>query len=90
MEITLFTALSSNEEANLAGGGNANGGNGGRGGRGGRGGDSTAIGGVVIGTGTGAINGSSIAGGTTNSGTGGAGAAGGAGGIGGAGGNSNG
>ncbi|BDI17889.1 hypothetical protein ANSO36C_36910 [Nostoc cf. commune SO-36] len=90
MESTLFTVLSTNEEANLSGGGNANGGNGGRGGRGGRGGDSTATGGVFIDGTTGAINGSPIAGGTTGSAAGGAGAAGGIGGVGGAGGTSNG
>ncbi|WP_251955684.1 hypothetical protein [Nostoc commune] len=89
MESTLFTALSNNEEANLSGGGNANGGNGGRGGRGGRGGDSTATGGVFIGT-AGPINGSPLNGGTTTSGTGGAGGAGGAGAAGAAGGTSNG
>ncbi|MEH1950217.1 MAG: hypothetical protein V7K77_25155 [Nostoc sp.] len=86
MQNTLFTALSTNEEANLSGGLklNARGGDA-NGGRGGRGGD--AVGGVVIGgSGNTNVNGNTD-GGTTTGGSGGSGGSGGFGGFGGLNGN---
>ncbi|MEH2368544.1 hypothetical protein [Nostoc sp.] len=83
MQSTLFTALSSNEEANFSGGlkANARGGDA-NGGRGGRGGD--AVGGVVIGNGGNTnVNGDTNGGSTTggNGGPGGPGGSGGPGGL---------
>ena len=86
MESTLFTALSTNEEANLSGGARANGGRGGNGrggngGAGGAGGNSDTNGGVVFGDDNAVVL-SNVNGGVTRGGNGGAGGTGGTGGTG--------